>query len=556
MVTLAAQANAARRACTAHPVVASVAVSPDIAAAVETVAKVFNGQRHLVAGHCAEVQVTAAPPAVVAAQIDGQGTAAHGLPAVDAWIPDSSLWLDVARSFPMGARLVQPTGVDVARSPLMIVMPALAAARVPSFGPSVGWNFLLPASDGGPPASQHLRVDLPDPSQSAAGLATLVQIGRQLGSNARARTAFARFVLAAEVTAQFQGPQGLTPFVTLAQPPLNGNPVTVTSEQAVLSYDRSHPGQPLAARYPYGRASALGSPELDYPYLVTASDPAQQAAARDFGQLLGQGYAAGVMRFAGFRSGRDVADVSPAGYRLATQLLQLAPQAAANQAETTLQAWQRLGANAQDLALVDVSAAMGTPAGPGGLTLEQELGRTAGLGLALFPDNTDMGLWEFADKLSGARPYRQLVPIGPLTGELGLISRREQLVEASGTVKPLPYSPAALNAAILAGYQHMLASYRPKYANAVLVLTSGADNARDDISLNTLVNDLHRLYSPDRPVQIVIVMFGTQGNYAAMQQIAAATAGSAFEITDPAQIGKVFFEAIARRICESSCAAP
>ena len=167
-----------------------------------------------------------------------------------------------------------------------------------------------------------------------------------------------------------------------------------------------------------------------------------------------------------------------------------------------------------------------------------------------------MGLWEFADKLSGSRPYKQIVPVGPLTGELGLISRRQELVEANAALKPLPHSAAALYSAILAGYKHMVASYRPKYSNAILVLTSGADNARDDISLRTLLSDLHLLYSPDRPVQIVIVVFSAHSDFAAMQQIASATAGSAYEITNPAQIGKVFFEAIARRICQSSCTGP
>jgi len=553
MVTLAAQANSARRSCPGHPLTASVAVSPEIAPAVKTVAQLFNRQRHLVAGHCAEVVVTAATPAAVAAQVEGQGPA-KGLPAVDAWIPDSSLWVDVARGFPMGARVVQPTGISVARSPLMIVMPQLAAARVAAFGSSVGWNFLLPAADGGPPTSQHLRVDLPDPNQSAAGLATLVQLDRMLGTGATARTAFAKFVFSVEVTSQFQGPLGLTPLVTLANPPLNGNPVTVTSEQAVIQYDRAHPSQPLAARYPWSRSPGLGSPELDYPYLVTASQPSQLTAVREFGRLLSQGYAAGVMRFNGFRSANGVADVTPRQYGLATQLLQPAPPAPASQAQTTLQAWQRVGANAQDLALVDVSASMATIAGPGGLTLEQELAQAAGLGLALFPDNTHMGLWEFADKLNGARPYKQLVSVGPLTGELGLISRRQQLLEFNQSLKPVPHSAAALYSAILAGYKHMLASYQPKYSNAELVLTSGADNAHDDISLSDLLSQLHRLYNPNRPVQIVIVMFGPGGNYAALKQVAAVTTGTAYEISNAAQIGKVFFSAIARRICQSSCA--
>jgi Bacterial extracellular solute-binding protein/von Willebrand factor type A domain len=555
MVTLTASAKATRTPCAAHPVRASVAVSPDIAPAVTTVSQLFNRQHHLVGTSCADIRIVSAASGPVAAVLDGQGSAS-GLPAVSAWIPDSTLWVDVARSFPVGARVVQPSGIHVAQSPLMIVMPPNAAARVPAFGASIGWNFLLPASDGGPPSSQHLRVNLPDPAQSSAGLATLVEIRRLVGNGAAARTAFARFVFASEPTSQSPGPQELTPFITLAQPPLNGNPVTVTSEQEVLQYDRAHPDQPLAARYPLSSTAALGSPELDYPYVVTSFQPAATQAVRQFGKLLGQSYAAGVVRFDGFRSGKDVADVAPSQYGLASQLLRVATPALASEAQSALQAWQRLGVEARDLALIDVSGAMASPAGPGGVTLEQEVARAAGLGLALFPDNTSMGLWEYAHNLTGSQPYKQLVPVGPLTGELGLISRRQQLLEANQALKPVTNSPAALNKAILAGYKHMTASYQPKYANAVLVLTSGADNARDDISLSKLLDELHHLYNPDRPVEIVIVMFGTHGNFSAMRQIAAATAGTAYEITEPTQIGKVFFEAIAQRICASSCATP
>jgi hypothetical protein len=556
MVTLTADARATRKPCGARPVRATVAVSPEIAPAVTTVSQLFNQQHHQVGNQCARITVVSAPPGAVAAALDGQGPAPRGLSAVSAWIPDSSLWVNVARSFPEGARVVQPSGLHVAQSPLMIVMPPAAAARVPAFGASIGWRFLLPASDGGPPAEQHIRVNLPDPAQSAAGLATLVQIGRLLGSGAAARTAFARFVFASEATDQAPGPQALTPFITLAEPPLNGNPVTVTSEQEVIQYDRAHPGQALAARYPLTSSAALGSPELDYPYVLTSPQPRPAQAVRQFGSLLSQSYAAGLVRYDGFRTGNHVADAMPSQFGLAAQLLRIATPSAASEAQSALQAWQRLGVEAQDLALIDVSGAMATPAGPGGLTLQQEVGQAAGLGLALFPDNTRMGLWAYADHLTGAQPYRQVVSVGPLTGELGLISRRQQLLEANQSLKPVTGSPAALNKAILAGYQHMTESYQPKYANAVLVLTSGADNARDDISLTGLLTQLHHLYNPDRPVQIVIIMFGNRGNFSAMRQIAAATAGTAYEITKPTEIGKVFFEAIAQRICATSCVAP
>jgi hypothetical protein len=271
--------------------------------------------------------------------------------------------------------------------------------------------------------------------------------------------------------------------------------------------------------------------------------------------LLGQSYAAQVMRFAGFRSGDDVGAAIPSQFGLSAQLLRTATPPAPNEAQTALQAFKRLGVVARDLALVDVSGAMATPVAPG-VTLQQEVGQAAGLGLSLFPDSTRMGLWEYADGLTGKQPYKQLVSVGPLTGALGLIDRRQQLLEENHSIKPVPGRPAALNKAILAGYKHMVATYQPKYANALLVLTSGADNAPDDIPVSGLLADLHHLYNPNRPVEIVIIMFGNHGNYTAMRQIAAVTAGTAYEITAPAQIGKVFFEAIAQRICASSCTTP
>ena len=43
-------------------------------------------------------------------------------------------------------------------------------------------------------------------------------------------------------------------------------------------------------------------------------------------------------------------------------------------------------------------------------------------------------------------------------------------------------------------------------------------------------------------------MFGKSRDFAAIQRIAAATGGSAFAITDPAEINKDFFESLAHTI--------
>jgi Ca-activated chloride channel homolog len=549
MAGLTAQAVMARTNCNDRPLVLNVAVSPDIAPAIQRVGQLFNKQSHVAGGRCVITQVSPEDPASVASVVDGQASSG-GLPTSDAWIPDSNLWVDVARAYPLGAQQVQTTGITVARSPLMIVMPAAAAAQVPAFNNDVGWSFLAPTTAGGPPAGQ-VRVELPDPTQSAAGLAALIEVSRLIGTSPAARAELTRFVFTAQASTQFDTPAQLTAFVTLSAPPLDAHPVTVTTEQAVLSYDALHQNQPLAARYPTGGSPALGAPELDYPFVVTSTNPAEQTAASEFGKLLQQSYTAELVRYYGFRSANGVTGTLPASDGIAQQPLKLAAPAAPSEAQTALAAWRRLQVGSRDLAVMDVSSATAAPSGLGSLTLGQILKQTAELGLELFPDSAQMGLWEFSDKLDGTLPYKQLVSVGPLPGELGLISRREQILQVDGNLQTQANAPAALNQTILAAYKEMTASYQTKYTNAVIMLTAGVDNAPGDISAAALVRKLHGLFNPNRPVELIILMLGSKGNFPALERIAAAGGGAAYQVTNPTQVGKVFFEAVARRFCLS-----
>ena len=386
-------------------------------------------------------------------------------------------------------------------------------------------------------------MELPDPEQSSAGLAAVVQMERLLGTGPAARENFSRFVFGTHVTAQYGNPASLTSLVALARPPLTRCPVTVATEQAVVQYDLAHPGQPLAARYP-----ADGSPELDYPYVLTTTSPLQLKVAREFGTLLGQRYAAAVIRFDGFRSAAGVADRAPGAFGLAGQQLRLTALGNPGVAAVTLQAWNKLRTCARLLALIDISGSMSAPATPGGQSLEDELTQTAGRGILLFPDSTRMGLWEFASDLDGTKPYQQLVSVGPMTAEVGLITRRQQIQQINQTLQPRPGSRTSLDDTVLAAYRHMISTYQPHYGNFVLVLTGGADDAPGDISPAKLLRRVRALSSPARHVAIVFLVFGKSRDFAAIQRIAAATGGSAFAITDPAEINKDFFESLAHTI--------
>ena len=554
MVGLSARALVARASCTGEPLYLNIAVSYDIAPAIEQIARTYNNQTHVADGRCFEVEVTPGDSAAVAAQIEGRATL-PGMSAMDAWIPDSSLWVDLARNYPAAAAVLRPVGNgDIARSPLMIVTTQAVAAQTPELNGPVSWSLLLPTGFGGPPVTTGLTVDLPDPTDSATGLAALIEVNRLLGNGVTARGAFTKFVYSAESTQAFNSAQALGSFVASIGPPFNRRAVTVASEQAVIAYDRQNPHHQLVALYPAGATDALGAPELDYPFVLTTTVPERAQAAAEFGTALQQSYAASVIRYAGFRAPGNVPDMMPASFGLSSQELQLATAATPSEAATNLQSWEQLGLGTRELFLIDVSAAMNQPDGSGTQTLEQELTATASIGTRLFPENSLVGLWEIANGLQSAKPYQELVPIGPISAQFGLITRDEQLSQITGSLQA-GHSSVSLNDAILAAYQYVTDSYAPGYVNVLIVLTAGVDG-RHDLALSTLLRRLRALYNPSRKVEIINLMFGTKGDFSALREIAATTNGVAYTISTPADVGSIFIKAMTHRICDQGCVAP
>lgn len=531
LVAFGAEAVVSRASCTDHPVVVKLAASPDIAPAISHVAKYFNAEHNNVQGHCAVVRVSNVQSSVAATEIAKSASS----PAFNAWVPDSSLWANVARSFPVGAQLVQQTGLSVAKSPLMIVMPRSVAAQVPAYGSAVGWQFLLPQRVGGPATGLGLHVEFPDPARSSAGLATLIQLQSLLGTGSTALAGFTDFVLNTQVTS---GTGSLTSLASQQRP------VTIASEQSIAQFDRAHPAaSALAGRYP-----VQGTPELNYPYVLTSASQLERKAGQDFEKALRSSYASSYVQYLGFRTGAGTAPGWIGQYGLDTGQPKLTAASAPGQAETSLQAWQKLSLGSRDLVLLDVSEQMATPVAPTGTTLEQVLIQAASLGLTHFPDSTQMGIWAFASHLDGNLPYKQLVPVGPLPAPLGLITRRQQITQATEQGKPVPGAPSALYGSMLSAFKSLSAGYQPRYVNAVLVMTAGIDNDKSDISAAELIRQLRALYNPNKRVEIIPLMFGTAGNFKVMQEIAKVTGGVAFDITNPKQINGAFFSGIAQRL--------
>ncbi len=546
VLVIGVRAVLVRALCEQGPVRLHVAASLDIAPAVQRIAQYFNDQNRDVGGHCAQVDVTEDPPGAVAAELSGMGTIA-GETQADAWVPDSSLWVDDARNSARGAAGVRPTGVSVALSPLVITAPGAIAGTVGRSGRHVGWNTLFPQTLGGPAASLHLQVQLPDPAHNAAGLAALVEVRRLLGGQPSSRDRFTNFVHNVLPSASFDDSQALSVLSALAEPPWQARPVTVTSEQAVVAYNRSNPERSLVAYYPAQEY------DLDYPFALATSSPLKIQVAQQFEQALRSSFASAYVRGMGFRSANGQAGQAGSEFGIAGDPQPAAALAAPGEASTALQAWNRLSLGSRDLVLDDVSAAMGKQLGTSGQTRLQILQAAASVGLALFPDSTQMGAWEYSYRRSGALPYRVLVPLGPLPAQLGLITRRQQLQEITTTLQPQPGAPAALYESLLAAFRWMTANYQPGHVNALIVLGSGTNTA-GSMQLSQLLASLRRDYDPRRPVEIITVSAGTDADMTALQEITAISHGASYSVQQPSDMAHVFFDALARRICTPNCA--
>jgi hypothetical protein len=301
-------------------------------------------------------------------------------------------------------------------------------------------------------------------------------------------------------------------------------------------------------RYP-----AQGTYELSFPYVITTASRLAQAAARAFGGELRSAYATAYVRYEGFRTAAGTAPAWPGWYGLTSAAPHLLPQPGPARALTALHAWHALGLGSRFLAVNDVSGMMNVRVSPGGPTLEQVLGSTSAAGMTRFPNGTQMGLWVFADHLSGNLPYKQLVPMGPLEGQVGVITRRQAIQQLASSGKALPHAPSALYGTLLDAYRQMVATFQPQYVNDIIVLTAGIENAPGDISAAALIRGLKAAAQPNRPVEILMIVLGRPGTYPQLQKIVKVTNGKVWPITTAAQVPQIFYRAFGRRECQPHC---
>ncbi|MDA0638004.1 substrate-binding and VWA domain-containing protein [Nonomuraea sp. MCN248] len=530
---------------TREPVLVSVAAAVDVAPAVMEAAGRFNETKATAGGRCVLVQVTEQPPATVLRTLIGDRVGVlRDRP--DGWVADSSAWIRLARN--QGAGALPGGETVVATSPLVFATRSSLAERFAVGKTEMNWRMVFPATVRGrlaPTENEPDVVRVPDPSLAGAGIATVAAARDVVGTGPDADKALTAFVRWAQAGS---APDYRSMLAAVDDRTFWERPVVIVPEQSVWTHNRAPSDDPVVALHP-----REGTIELDYPYVVTATDPDVAEASEAFAGWLGGAEGQEIVRRAGFRSGDGTQGPISPGPELPSTTPRVRPSVSPEDIDEALRAWSRLAPPTNILVLTDTSKHMAQKLKGGATTKAGVALEAARIGLQLFPESTRMGLWEFAHRVGGLQDYRERVGLGPINEpESGQVVRRGELNRLTATMRAHPERDSSLYDSILRGFRKVGAEYREEMNNSLLVITAGKDDGRG-IKMPALVERLRDEWDPDRPVQIIVIAFGDGVDREGLTAITEATNGSLHVAQQPEEIIDVFLAALARRLCRPTC---
>jgi len=524
--------------CTAN-ITFTVAPSTASAAAVQNVADAWNQTKPNAAGTCFFAKVTPGEPFT-----QEQGITAGSF-GPDVWIPDSTIWVSRLNADLAGAttRLAVVAHPSVASSPLVAVAnPTLAKTLAATFTGRFQdvWSQVLAGK---------LTVAATNPGTTSEGLLSLLSVQSLLkGTEAGSPLGM---VATMSTLRQSLFPTIDAAFAKLAADPAKA-PLFLASEQAVRNHNRAKGGEFAAAIY-----ITEGAAALDFPFVVLRApgpdDPAKAEAVTQFEAALRTHAAAAAFDAAGLRdtASAPLTDVKTGDGVAPTQAKTLTSITAA-QAADMLRIWTIASLDAHTLAVMDLSGSMLDDAGNGQPRIKVA---SAALAAAVnfFPDSSDLGVWAFSSDQGRNSPWVELVPVGPLSQKLGSVTRRQKLVATAQSFPSRVHGATALYDTTLAAYRSAKAGYVPGKVNTIVLVTDGANDYPQGITLKQLTDQLRAFADPARPVPVIAIGIGNGVDSAALGKIASATGGKSYIVKDPADIRGVFLDAVLQRQCRPDC---
>ena len=540
----------------ATPTTLNVDANPDVYTAVKMIADGMTDP-------CVHVNVTSAEASAVEAFLAGRAKGGDVTSAPDVWIPDSSMWLDVAHGH--GVKTLAAGAAPIATSPLVIGMPKPVADANGWPAKPFGWSDVVANFK-----SNKLQTAVADPTTSGPGLAAItmlrgVVLGPAGADKAKQAQALQNLtlvyrVMSTTVSSSMSSLLADLPTKGATAAGSGGIAAFPTTEQKVAAYDTASPSTPLVALYP----ADAGTVMMDYPYTVSSNlDAAHAKAAADFQALLHSASAVNTLQKAGFRDPRGAAaGILTAADGVNPAMPNLAPADPTHTAAVSaLSVWNVTSEQTRGLVVMDVSGSMGMavdgqfdPATHAPLSRLQITAAACVAGLPLFGDNSQLGLWTFTTKSKadgGGTVHNELVPMGPLSAPVASgQNRRAALDAALGQLSIHPGSRNGLYDTILDAYRTVLNGWAPNESNAIVVFTDGKDDGLNSMSADQLIAKLNALKTanPNHPVRVMIVALGSGVDLTTLSRITAAADGQALHADTPADIGSAVIAGFAGRL--------
>jgi len=482
-----------------------LAAAAEVAPVLEQAAGDLEADKVEVEGDCVDYTVEASAPEQVA---DGLGLDPESAP--DLWVPDFTVWVTrVAQEGATPATLSE----SLAKSPVVVVGQDL---QTPASWQEVGMN----------------TVAYLDPLTSSASTAALLSAFGEMAVTGATETEMGAMMvpLAQRYGAQPDKPKTVEEVARAAEKGAQA----VMTEQQLVALQATGKAAGFTAAVPKS-----GTMVLDYPMAALTTEETKREAGRRLVEYLDGSKAAELLAEHGFRDPQNTPLASGEG--LGKGDLDVLPAPDAKTVTDSLRQWAVLTVPSRILAVVDVSGSMDfTDGGQTRIALALDAAQGA---LQLFPDNGQIGLWAFSERLGqGNRDYTSLVPIRTLGDR-----QRDALAGALRKLPSMTNGGTGLYDTSLAAVRTLQDDYDPRAINSVILLTDGANDDPGSLSLKELVGTIERERDPARPIQVIAIGMGPDADAKALERIAAATGGRSYVARNPQDIAEVFIDAMLAR---------
>jgi Ca-activated chloride channel family protein len=516
-----------------------VTAAPDVAPTITQIADNYNETKPRAGSRCIDVVVKSDSSAKVADEIAGGKGILPNL-----WVPDSSLWAEkvtlagqqAAAAGGNGSPAKVTVTESLASSPLVVVAPRPVAGSIGGPTQSFSWSALLRGAQ-----QSGLKPVVTNPETTSEGLTATLTLNRLFGNDKSV------------IEALLGAARSAVPDVATAYQQMSENPQAPTvfpaSERSVVAYNRTAPPVLATALY-----ASEGTYPLNFPTIrVSAGETptSLDVAAGEFEQALRSPESVAAFQRAGFRSpdgvstgfSADLGVLPPNPPSLGTPKL--------SDAAALLNDLRALRMALRMLAVIDISGSMNQTSQYGRrIDIAVE---AAKLAVALFPPESDVGLWAFSDDQAGTQDWIEIEPQRRLYEPLEGGTHFQRLEQGLNSLPGRTRGGTGLYDTTLAAFRHARANYDPGKVNSIVILTDGRDEYDEGaIPLGQLLNAIRTesASDPSKPVIVFPVGMGPDVDMNVLNQIAQATGipeARAYQVESPTEIRDVFLDAMRAR---------